>query len=507
MAALATIVAVFWPTFRDLLTLGSSSEQHTHRILVLPIFIAMVWARRVELSLIPPRVCWWAMAGLVLCDLLWLAGDLTFTRLFTEVAVITMFPFVILGIFGIRWLWTLVFPMAFLLFIVPVRGPLVALQVDLTARFTYAGLLATGIPVHREGPYFELPTGKWSIAAACSGIEYLSACMILATMYAWSMYSSWRKRALFIMGAMAVGVTGNWLRAYLTIVIAHVSDNRYLRDSHGPFGWMLFALLLFAYCLAGWYFRDQEMPAEISGEPSTDPSIRSAATSYARTFLAAVVALSMLCAAPVASSLIANVRPSQAIEISQISTAAGWVPVAVPFTDWTPFLVNPVMQRVQTFEKNARRVSVFIGVFAGQTWTSKLVTSVNDFVDDRSERWTVVERKTSSTLLADKTFEAKTAAILGDNTRITAWQWYWIDGTVTANDLNAKLVQLKTRLSGKPDTAAWVSVYTHANVRPEEAATVLGEFMRDMGQSLEASLRRTSQPGPTGRMQNTGANQ
>ncbi|MBL0125782.1 MAG: exosortase [Betaproteobacteria bacterium] len=149
----------------------------------------------------------------------------------------------------------------------PVHGPFVNLQVDLTAKFAHCGLSSTGIPVHREGPYFELSSGKWSIAEACSGIEYLSACMMLSVLYAWTMYTSTRKRLAFIAGAILIGICGNWMRAYLTICIAHISDNRFLRNDHGTFGWILFAALLFMYCLLGWYFRDREGSGSATNVP------------------------------------------------------------------------------------------------------------------------------------------------------------------------------------------------------------------------------------------------
>src|SRR6185295_10047944 len=98
-------------------------------------------------------------------------------------------------------------------------------------------------------------------------IEYLSACAMLSVLYAWTMYRSTQKRLIFVAGAILLGISGNWLRAYLTILIAHISDNQLLRDDHGTFGWLMFAALLFAYCWIGWSFRDRETADNFANRP------------------------------------------------------------------------------------------------------------------------------------------------------------------------------------------------------------------------------------------------
>ena len=47
-------------------------------------------------------------------------------------------------------------------------------------------------------------------------------------------------------------------RVYLTVMIAHVSDNRLLRDDHYTLGWILFAIFLFGYGWLGWRFRETQ---------------------------------------------------------------------------------------------------------------------------------------------------------------------------------------------------------------------------------------------------------
>ncbi len=494
---LVSVVILFWPTFRDLLGIGSTGGEFTHRIFVIPIFLVFVWGLRDNLAEIPIRPFWPGVILIAASGLLWLVGELAFIRIFTETAVIAMVPLVVLSVLGYRWLWETSFPLFFLLFAVPVRGPLVDWQVNLTAKFTHLGLLASGFPVHREGPFFEVPSGKWSIAEACSGIEYLSACMMFTVLFAWTIFNSTRKRVIFVIGGVLVGICGNWLRAYLTILIAHLSDNRFLRHGHGTFGWVMFAVLLFAYCWIGWHYRDRETSASSTPDEHSDHrSSTDTATpqnSKRVMLLAPIVVIGVMAAWPLISHFYARAQPHLKVDIPALTLRGGWKAIDTPLTDWKPTLVNPSLETLQTFEKNSKKVGVFIGIFSNQTWNSKLVSSVNHFIAPESERWSLVQRTTDNTRFLDKSLDVKTGIILGD-ARIMARQWYWVHGVSTAIDIKAKIEQLRARVEGRADVSAWISVYATVDSTAEFATATLDEFMRDMGQSLIDALPTTTQP-------------
>ena len=61
---------------------------------------------------------------------------------------------------------------------------LVPPMMDLTAATTVWLVKLTGIPVYREGLYFTLPSGDWSVVEACSGVRYLIASFTLGLLYA-----------------------------------------------------------------------------------------------------------------------------------------------------------------------------------------------------------------------------------------------------------------------------------------------------------------------------------
>ena len=494
-ALFVAIVCAYWPTFYQLIDIsGPSAERYTHRTVVIPVFFALLWSQRFELATLPVRSAWWALPALIGAGAGWLAGELVFARVLTDLAVIAMVPIAVLTVLGTRWVTALVFPLAFLLFVVPVWGPLVPSLVDWTAKATFAGIQASGVPIYREGAYFMIPSGAWSIADACSGVKYLITCLMLGVLYAWSMFQSTRKRIAFVGGALLIGIVGNWIRAYLTIMIAHLSDNRFLRDDHGTFGWILFALFMFGYGWLWWRFREDSNEAMPSGQNranidrSAIDSIASQGTSRYQIAAATTAVLASLAVWPLLEMVLLQNPQYSGSVIADIAPQRGWSRADMRSVDWTPDLTNPTRERTQSFVKNGNQVEVFTGIFQNQTWNSKLVTSVNQFVDSDKPNWSLVERGIAHTAISGKSLDPKTGIVLGRGDRILAWQWYWLDGLFTGNDIQAKVRQFMARIQGRGDSSAWVAIYTKANVSPEAGAKVLAEFMQDMGGSLEPSL-------------------
>ncbi len=149
-----------------------------------PIFLWLVWNRRTALSQLPMRPWWPGLFGLAGMGLAWLIGDLAAVAEPSQFVMIAMVPAAVATIFGAGWVRALAFPFVFLFFAVPFGDSLIAPLMDWTADFTVAALKLSGVPVYREGNYFSIPSGDWSVIEACSGIRYVFACLTVSTLYA-----------------------------------------------------------------------------------------------------------------------------------------------------------------------------------------------------------------------------------------------------------------------------------------------------------------------------------
>ena len=495
-AVFVSIAFVFWPTVSYLLGLGRETDASNHSALVIFVTLILIWNMRDELASLPIRPLGWGFIGLILLGFLWMAGQLIFTRVLTQFAVLAMVPMAVLTLFGKRWLVTMAFPFFLLSFALPVWGPLVPTLVKWSANFVELTLRASGVPVYRDGAYFVVPSGSWSIADTCSGVAFLSTSLLLGILYAWSMYQSPIKRYFFILASAAIGVVGNWIRVYLTIMVAHHTDNRYLRDDHYMFGWLLFAVFLFLFCWFGWRYRDaapSRHHAGLSKEQAALPRSIFFADVTAHKFSAlAMTILVSVAIWPLLASRLHSVGQPHAVAIQNIASQGGWSPVAGQSSGWTPETRNPSQIRVQSFEKHGDRVEVFVGIYSNETWDSKLVSASNRLAGTENSNWTLADRGTAVTAISGTSLDVKTGVVLGRNSRVLAWHWYWINGFSTANDTRAKLQQLLLRLRRIQTAPAWVAVYTGANDSSEAASKVLQEFMHDMGLSLDSALAQTA---------------
>jgi EpsI family protein len=111
----------------------------------------------------------------------------------------------------------------------------------------------------------------------------------------------------------------------------------------------------------------------------------------------------------------------------------------------------------------------------------------NQLVRPADERW----RKTAAGLrdLAGAPDRVRTAELVADDTRLLAWQWYWVGGRLTASEHLAKLYTALDRLTGRGDDGAVVIVYTPmSGPRDAQAAETLAAFVADLAPGIEARL-------------------
>ncbi len=491
-ALLAITSGTYWQTVAQLLGVGQLQEKATDAPLVILVALVLIWNARQRLSQTPLHPCFWGQLPLLGAGFVWLCGELTYARVFTQLAVIATLPAAVLAVCGKPWLRILTFPFSILLFALPVWVVIVPTLVKMSAFIAELAIKASGVPIYRDGAYFILPSGSWSIADACSGVAFFSTSLLLGLIYAWTIFESTRKRILFIAGAAAIGIAGNWIRVYLTMMVAHLSDNRYLRDDHYMFGWYLFAVFLFSYFYFGWRYRDASTG---NSEAASGTSI--AAPGGTMAFMIAspykLTVAVVLCIMAIAiwpflhGKLSANVDGS-APRIGTISSAKGWAAVAREQSDWKPDLKNASFDRSHTFENEGRKVTVYFGVYESEDWDRKLVSVANQLAGRDGSNWSLADRDRVQVKVGDSDFNAKSGVIVGKGVRLLAWQWYWVDGKQTSNDLAAKLKQLQSRLRGREPLSVWVTVSTQADQGNDDAGQVLGKFLNDMSPSFLKAL-------------------
>ncbi len=143
----------------------------------------------------------------------------------------------------------------------PIGEALIPPLMDWTADFTVAALKLSGIPVYREGTFFTIPSGNWSVVEGCSGLRYLIASITVGALYAYLSYRKLWKRVLFVALSVIVPIIANGLRAYMIVMIAHLSDMKLaLGVDHLIYGWVFFGVVMLLLFWVGSYWRDDAEP-------------------------------------------------------------------------------------------------------------------------------------------------------------------------------------------------------------------------------------------------------
>ncbi len=95
----------------------------------------------------------------------------------------------------------------------------------------------------------------------CSGLRYLIASITLGVLYAYLTYRSWKRRLLFSIAAMIVPIFANSGRAYMIVMIAHLSDMKLaLGVDHYIYGWVFFGIVMLLLFWIGSFWREDDQP-------------------------------------------------------------------------------------------------------------------------------------------------------------------------------------------------------------------------------------------------------
>ena len=261
LGVLLVLAAVFWPTLYSMVEVWDRSETFTHGYLIFPISAWLIWRQRDELARMQPRPDLRGLILLAAAGAGWLLADAGSVNVVAQYAFIAMLIAAVWTLLGWTFVWAAFFPLMFLFFAVPVGEFLIQPLMGVTADFTVAMLQATGIPVYREGMFFSIPSGDWSVVEGCSGLRYLIASVTLGVLYAYLTYRSWKRRLLFSIAAIIVPVFANSGRAYMIVMIAHLSDMKLaLGVDHYIYGWVFFGIVMLLLFWIGSFWREDDQP-------------------------------------------------------------------------------------------------------------------------------------------------------------------------------------------------------------------------------------------------------
>ena len=216
----ALFILLYHQTIRELITIWSREEDYGHGFLIFPISLYLVWHKRGSLFDKPARPDSLGLVLLSLWALLYLAGTGAEISTFENSSIVVFLLGVILFIAGRDIAKTLLFPVLFLIFMLPVpsevytslTNPLVLLTTTCSVHI----LQLFEVPVLQEGNLINLPNCSMEIILACSGMRSLISIMALALLMGYIFLSSNVERLVLLLFSVPVSLLGNIFRITAT---------------------------------------------------------------------------------------------------------------------------------------------------------------------------------------------------------------------------------------------------------------------------------------------------
>lgn len=469
---LLLLFLLYRQTALGMVEIWSRNDTFAHGYLVLPLALWMIWRQRAAILAQTPRSMPWILVPLAVLTLAWMLADLVSVNALAQFAFVGMLICTVPLLLGAAVARQIVFPLAFLLFAVPFGEFMLEPMMNWTADFVVAALRLSGIPVYREGLFFVIPTGNWSVIDECSGVRYLIASFMVGSIFAYLNYNSRLKRALFMLFAFLVPIVANWLRAYIIVMMGHLSNNRLATGvDHLLYGWVFFGIVIFLMFMIGMRWADGaalKEPARVAAAAAPPSSERGMP-------LAAVAATAALLLAWPHGAIGAFERlergaAAPTLELPQ--TIAGWEQGERPALEWSPLWHNPRLERHRGYRSGAEQVGVYLAYYRGQGQESKLVGSLNAVVGMNDRRWNSVGIRPGPSRAGIPGAGYREYDILGPEARlgpgasrpyVVARAVYWIDGRLYGSDIVAKLATAWSRLTGQLDDGAAIVIYAEAD--------------------------------------------
>ncbi|MCC7641871.1 MULTISPECIES: exosortase A [unclassified Janthinobacterium] len=459
LLSLAAVVLLYHATFWSMVELWARSQTFAHGFLIVPISCWLAWRQRTRLAALAPRPSRQGLLLLGALGLAWLLADAANVPVVEQYAATAMLPACVLAILGWPAVRLLAFPLAYLFLAVPFGEVFIEPLIDFTAAFTVTALQWSGVPVFRDGSNFSLPTGNWSVVEACSGLRYLIAALALGALYAHVNCHSTRRRVAVMAAALLVPILANGVRAYLIVMLGHLSDMRLaVGVDHLIYGWLFFGLvaLLLFWLAARW--RELPPPRAV---PSAQPVRLSAGAASPRAVVRAGVACLLLAAVWPALALASQRDDGATLPamVLALPDPPAWRRLHDAVPDWqAPYAGTPARfaATYARLDGDGAPVGLQLHWYARQARDAELLTHQ---ALPYGARWMPLAQRVRHVKLASGEPAVRESVLAYGGERLLVWRLYRQGGIVTARPMLVKLLLAQAKLLGRRQDGADIIVF------------------------------------------------
>ncbi|WP_020482262.1 exosortase A [Methylomonas sp. MK1] len=459
-------VAAFFETWAAIVAIWSRSDTFTHGFLVAPVSLWLVWSRREHYRDLRPAFSRLGLLFIVVSGFGWLIADLVHVAVIQQWAVVGVLVGGFWATLGSHVISQMLFPIVFLFLMVPFGEAFIPPLMEYTATFVVTLIRLTGMSVYREGLFFTLTSGNWSVVEGCSGLRYLISSLTLGSVYAYLNYSSYKKRTIFITLSFLVPILANGLRAYLIVMIGHFSDMKLAAGvDHIVYGWVFFGIVMFGLFYFGSFWHDKDAGAAAASTPdlACDSNLADSATVYKHYWPALTITALCVFIWPFVSQGLSALQAAHIDVPERLSRPSlpDWQPVAAPDWAWEPSFKGVVADAKVYLSDGQTTAGMYFANFGDETQGGELVNSQNYLVPQKHPVWRMLHDDViAMQWAADKNGDIEEAVLNSTHRSLLVERWYRVGDKSTANAYLAKWWQLLKRLSGDASAELLIVLYT-----------------------------------------------
>jgi len=253
---LLIFIGAYWLPLKSMVHIWMSNDDYSYGFIIPVISAYILWEKRAELRDVHIESAWrilpvlMAMVALSLYGILGSSGNISLPAIPLLLILFTAF------IFGIDAMKTLLLPLSFLIFMIPVPGVIErTLGMFLKSISTNLGgafISACNIPVHISGNLIDLGTSQLQVVDACNGIRFLFPLLALGVVYSYFFERVGWKRIFCVVATMPIAVLTNGLRIGITGVLTTFFGTAAAEGFFHDFeGWVMFMVAFMFIFLLG----------------------------------------------------------------------------------------------------------------------------------------------------------------------------------------------------------------------------------------------------------------
>ena len=246
---IGSFVLAYFPVWKRLVMTWMSSDEYSHGFFIVPLCCYVIWRKKRILAKTVFSPSSWGLALIIFSLSIYIVAHLAEIMTIASFSMILLLAGVIIYFYGFLMLKELLFPLFFLLFMIPIPAQIyssltIPLQLFVTKVSVWIGAFLD-IPIYREGNVIHLPDRTMQVVQACSGLRSMISLLMLGAIFGYlTLKSNMLRFALFLSGIPAA-IFVNIIRVSLMVFAFYFFNYDLTKDSvHTVFGIIIFFIAL-----------------------------------------------------------------------------------------------------------------------------------------------------------------------------------------------------------------------------------------------------------------------